>query len=141
MSRQNIIFRISCALLGLSSLTSCGLKSVEMGPVETVEAFYAAVTTGNWCEAEALCDTLSMQDYFETNKHAWDQMTKEDEKAMTIARSVLEQTNLTIVDMHKDGDRRIVLYTLEVNGHSKQQKATLRKEGGAWRVERISEEN
>ena len=44
-------------------------------------------------------------------------------------------------EVKKEGDKRIVLYTLEADGHSKTRKAIVKKEEGAWRVERITDAN
>ena len=122
-------------------LTGCrgGQKSVEMGPVETVEAFCKAVSMGQWDDAEALCDSLSMKEYIESQKQIRAQFEKEDEDAMKVVRSIMENTTVTVDDMHKADDKRVVTYTLETNGLSKTKKATLRKEEGAWRVEAITE--
>ena len=118
-----------------------GEKSVEMGPVETVEAFCKAVSTGRWDEAEALCDTVSMKDYLESHKDLWGRLEKEDEGAMKVARSIMEGATVTVDDVHKSDDKRIVTYTLEADGLSKTNKATLEKEEGAWRVEKIADAN
>lgn len=123
------------------ALTGCrgGQKSVEMGPVETVEAFCKAVSMGQWDDAEALCDSLSMKEYIESQKQIRAQFEKEDEDAMKVVRSIMENTTVTVDDMHKADDKRVVTYTLETDGLSKTNKATLRKEEGAWRVESITE--
>lgn len=122
-------------------LTGCrGVqKSVEMGPVETMEAFCKAVSMGQWDDAEALCDSLSMKEYIESQKQIRAQFEKEDEDAMKVVRSIMENTTVTVDDMHKADDKRVVTYTLETDGLSKTKKATLRKEEGAWRVEAITE--
>lgn len=114
-------------------------KSVEMGPVETVEAFCKAVATGQWDDAKALCDTLSIGEYIENQMQTWAQLEKEDEGAMRVAKSIMESATVTIDDMHKADEKRIVTYTIKTDGLSKTKKAVLRKEEGAWRVEAITE--
>ena len=111
------------------ALTGCwgGQKSVEMGPVEVTEAFCKAVSTGQWNEAEALCDSLSMKEYIESQKQIWASLEKEDEDAMKVVRSIMENTTVTVDGMQKADDRRIVTYTLENDGLSKTKKAILRK--------------
>ena len=128
-------------IISTLGLTGCrgGQKSVEMGPVETVEAFCKAVSMGQWDDAEALCDSQSMKEYIESQKQIRAQFEKEDEDAMKVVRSIMENTTVTVDDMHKADDKRVVTYTLETDGLSKTKKATLRKEEGAWRVEAITE--
>ena len=139
MSKQ--ILRLYAVVAAMVCLVGCwgGQKSAEMGPVETVEAFCKAVSAGQWDEAEALCDSLSMKDYIDVQKQTWARLEKEDEGAMKVAKSIMESTRVTVDDMHKADDKRIVTYTLETDGLSKTNKAILRKEEGAWRVEAITE--
>ena len=137
MSRQ----KIYAIVIGLAILTGCrsGEKSVEMGPVETVEAFCKAVAACDWDKAQELCDTLSMKEYIDGYRTAVNKLEKEDEGAAKIAISLLENTTVNVNDVHKHEDKRVVTYTLETDGLSKTRKATLRKEEGAWRVEAITE--
>ena len=130
-------------IISTLGLTGCrgGQKSVEMGPVETVEAFCKAICSGQWSEAELLCDSLSMREYIETQKQTWARLEKEEEGAMTVARSILESTVLTVEDMSKNDDKRVVIYKIEADGLSKTKKATLKKEEGEWRVVSITEAN
>jgi hypothetical protein len=120
-----------------------GCKGVEkekvMGPEQTVEAFCRAVTAGEWAEAEALCDTLSMKEYLDSYKEAWETLHKEDSCAMAIAKGILAGTVMSVDDIRKEDDRRIISYTLTADGNRKARKAVVRKEEGAWRVERISD--
>ena len=141
MSR--LFFRISAIVMGLICLIGChgGEKSVEMGPVETVEAFCKAVAAGEWTAAESLCDTLSMGDYLMSHKEAWRQMEKEDGDAMEIVKSIMAKTTVSVKESHKADDKRIVTFTLEAEGHRKTKKATVAKVEGAWRVEGITEAN
>ena len=131
------------AAIGVVGLMGCkgGEKSVEMGPVETVEAFCKAVSSGQWDVAEELCDSLSMKEYLDNQKQTWARLEKEDECVMKVARSIMEKTSVTVTEMHKAEDKRTVTYTLETDGLSKTKKATLRREEGEWRVEAITEEN
>ena len=118
-----------------------GGQSVEMGPSEVVEAFNRAVTAGDFSKASELCDTVAMKDYLESYKEAWDVLSAEDSTVMSIASSIHENAVIEVEDVRKEGDNRIVLYTLEADGHSKTRKAIVKKEEGAWRVERITDAN
>lgn len=112
-----------------------------MGPAETVQAFCKAVAAQQWEKAQELCDTAKMKEYIDAYKAAFDKFIKEDEGAAKVAGSILGEANVTIDDVHKENDVRIVTYTLEADGLSKTNKATLRKEEGEWRVEKITEAN
>lgn len=127
-------------MVGLSGCRG-GQKIVEMGPVETVETFCRAVTAGQWSEAGALCDTLGMKEYIESQKLVWEQLEKEDEGAMKVAKSIMESATVTVDDMKKADDKRVVTYTIETDGLSKTKKAILKKEEGEWRVVSITEAN
>ena len=122
-------------------LTGCkgAEKEKVMGPEQTVEAFCRAVTAGEWAEAEALCDTLSMREYLDSYKEAWETLHKADSCAMAIAKGILAGTVMSVDDIRKEDDRRIISYTLTADGNRKARKAVVRKEEGAWRVERISD--
>ena len=101
-------------------------KSVEMGPAETVEAFCKAVAAQQWEEAETMCDTLSMKEYINAYKAACERFSKEDEGAAKVAGSILKEAAVNISDVRKEDDKRVVTYTLEADGLSKTNKATLR---------------
>ncbi len=128
--------------MGLVMIAGCGGSNEKaLGPEETVEAFCRAVTAGNWADAKALCDTLSMKEYLDSHKEAWETLQKEDSCALAIAESILADTVMTVEGVSREDDRRIVSYTLAADGNSKTRKAILKKEEGAWRVERITDAN
>ena len=125
-------------------LTIVGCKnnsSVEMGPAEVVDAFNRAITGGDFEQARQLCDTDSMKDYLESYQEAWEVIQAEDSSALSIASSILGKAVIEVEDIQKEGEKRIVLYTLEADGHSKTRKAIVKKEEGVWRVERITDAN
>ena len=128
------------AVAGMVILTGCcGGQERAMGPEETVEAFCRAVTAGEWTEAKALCDTTSMRDYLDSYRETWETLLKKEGRVMEIAQTLLAETVTTIKDVRREDDRRIISYTLTADGNSKLKEATLRKEEGAWRVERITD--
>lgn len=131
-------------LMGLLAavFSSCASPSAEeqpMGPEDTVVAFNRAITAGDFTQASALCDTVSMKDYLESYMEAWEVISREDSSALAIASSILSGAVIEITDVKKADDRRIVSYTLEADGHSKKRSATVRKEGKKWRVELITD--
>ena len=130
----------------MAAMTLCAVgckssKSVEMGPSEVVEAFNRAITGGDFTQAKQLCDTVSMKDYLDSYHEAWDVLLAEDSSALSVAASILEKAVIEVEEVKKEGEKRIVFYTLEADGHSKTRKATVKKEKGAWRVERITDAN
>ena len=132
------------AVIILIFLVAVGCKnstSIEMGPADVVDAFNRAITGGNFEQARQLCDTASMKDYLESYQEAWEVIQAEDSSALSIASSILEKAVIDVEDIQKEGEKRIVLYTLEADGHSKTRKATVKKEEGEWRVERITDAN
>jgi hypothetical protein len=112
-----------------------------MGPADVVESFNRAITAGDFSQARQLCDTVLMKNYLDSYQEAWDVIMAEDSTALSIASSILEKAVIDVVEVRKEDEKRIVLYTLEADGHSKTRKATVKKEEGAWRVERITDAN
>ena len=129
------------AAIALCAVGCKNSTSIEMGPADVVDAFNRAITGGDFNQARQLCDTASMKDYLESYQEAWEVIQAEDSSALSIASSILEKAVIDIEDIQKEGEKRIVLYTLEADGHSKTRKATVKKEEGAWRVERITDAN
>lgn len=136
---SKFVLWINVAVLVILAGCNGAEKEKVMGPEQTVEAFCRAVTAGEWAEAEALCDTLSMKEYLDSYKEAWETLHKEDSCAMAIAKGILSGTVMSVDDIRKEDDRRIISYTLTADGNRKARKAVVRKEEGAWRVERISD--
>ena len=112
-----------------------------MGPAEVVEAFNRAITGGDFTTAYQLCDTVSMKDYLDSYQEAWNVLTAEDSSTLSIAVSILEKAVTEVKEVSKSDEKRIVLYSLEADGHSKTKKATVKKVEGAWRVEEITDAN
>lgn len=132
---------MTIAAFPLMTIGCKGGTSVEMGPADVVESFNRAITAGDFSQARQLCDTVLMKDYLDSYQEAWDVILAEDSTALSIASSILEKTVIDVVEVRKEDEKRIVLYTLEADGHSKTRKAIVKKEEGAWRVERITDAN
>ena len=137
--RKGLFLLIIVAIVIVSGCK--GEKSVEMGPVETVEAFYKAVTSGEWAEAEALCDTLTMKEYLDEYQQTWEMLKEENSDAMTVAQTLFGDADLKAESVKREEDKRIVTYTISADGLSKTKKAILKKVEGAWSVERIQDAN
>ena len=133
------VFLRAVLIFAAFSLVCCkGGGSIEMGPAEVVEAFNKAITAGDFDQAGQLCDTLSMSDYLESYREAWITLQKEDSTALSIAGHILNNAVIEVEEVRKDGDSRIVIYSLAADGHNKSKKALVKKEEGAWRVKRIT---
>lgn len=140
MKRTLNILSAFAVMTAVLSATGCANgNSVEMGPADVVEAFNRAITGGDFTTACQLCDTLAMKDYLENYEEAWNVLKAEDSSTLSIAASILEKAVIEVKEVRKDDEKRIVLYSLEADGHSKTRKATVKKEEGAWRVEKITD--
>lgn len=117
-------------------------KSVEMGPGETVEAFYRAMSRGDFDGAMSLCDTAAMASYVDAYRKAFEEASHKDSSATAIAASILSEAKLEVSDVRKEEDRRIVFYSVCPEGmEGKEKVATLRKEEGAWIVTDMRDRN
>lgn len=111
-----------------------------LGPEETVAEFFRAVAGGDAETAMSLCDTVSMKSYIDSYVYALGAMGKKDSSATAIATSALVNAEIKIDGNTKEGENRLITYTVEtVDGFTKKKTATVKKEGGAWKVERITD--
>lgn len=112
----------------------------ELGPEATVEAFYDAVSAGDFATAKELCDTVSMETYLKTNEERWEAMRQADSTLVEIAASLLSSSKIEFISTERDGDKRKVHFLIDaVMGMKKEKTATLKKEGKTWRVETITD--
>ncbi len=115
-------------------------EKVQMGPEETVEEFCRAVAGCEFDKAVSLCDTLTMKEYIERYAGAWETMARRDSGAAAVAAASLAGSDFIVEETSRDGDRRTVTYTITAGeGLQKKKTATVRKEEGAWKVERITD--
>ena len=110
-----------------------------MGPEETVEAFCRAVARGDFAAAMTLCDTTAMSPYIRKYAEAWDMLAKKDSGATAIAGAILSEAEFVFEKTVKDGDSRTMTYTIGKDGMTKRKTATVKKEEGVWKVERITD--
>ena len=96
---------------------------------------YAAVL-----ERVSLCDTVTMSTYLEMNRAEWERMMQEDSTVARIAAGMLSAAAIEFSDVEKEGDRRVVHYSIDAAmGMKKNKTATVKKEEGVWKVERIAD--
>ena len=116
-----------------------GSTDVALGPEETVEAFCRAVAGCDFEKAMSLCDTTAMKGYIGQYARAWDMMARKDSGATAIAAASLADAEFIVEDMARDGDKRTVTYTIAAGKGMKKKTAVVRKEEGAWKVEKITD--
>ncbi|MBO5419989.1 MAG: DUF4878 domain-containing protein [Bacteroidales bacterium] len=109
------------------------------GPAQVVEAFNRAITAGDFEKAASLCDTISMKNYLESYKEAWQVINMEDSTVLAIASEILTGAVLNIEEVLNEDGKKLVVYTLEADGHSKTRQARLKKEEGEWRIEAVTD--
>ena len=119
---------------------STGEEKVSMGPEETVAAFYKAITSGDFSTAAELSDSVGMGPYITEYQTKLETAAKADSSVAAIASSLLSGAAINIAEVKKDGDKRHVRYSVEVGMDLKKEKiATVKKEEGEWKVERITD--
>lgn len=135
---------MNAVVVAVMMAAGCGQRgeSVEMGPGQTVEAFCRAMAAGEFDNARALCDTVAMKDYIGNYAEALKMQMDADSSVAAIAAGLVSGAEMAIDQVVKDGDRRLVHYTITLaEGTTKTKTANVRKEEGAWRVEAITDRN
>ena len=146
MDRKKLIY-IICGLIAIgtaAALLMSGNGKAEgsgpMKPEEVTEAFCRAVASGDMEAACTICDTISMKEYLDACRITWEEAMKQDSTAAAIAKGIMDAMEFRADDVSKDGNLRIVTYTIRTpEGQYKSKEARLRKEEGAWIVERITD--
>ena len=117
-----------------------GRTEVVLGPEETVEAFCKAVAGSDFEKAMSLCDTTAMKGYIGQYAQTWNMMARKDSGATAIAAASLANAEFIVEDMTRDGDKRMIIYTIAAGKDMKKTKtAGVRKEEGTWKVEKITD--
>lgn len=115
-------------------------NDTETSPEATVEAFYHAVSKGDFTTARELCDTVSMKSYLNSYEDKWETLKQMDSTAAEIAAMILSNVEINFIRTDKDGDRRQVQFLIDATmGMKKKKTATLKKEKKGWRVETITD--
>lgn len=138
---KNILMTLT-AVVAASLMLACssgGRKSAAPGPEDVVTAFNRAISAGDFSQAKQLCDTVLMNSYLESYVATWQTICDKDSAALAIASSVLSDADIEICGNQKEGDKRMITYTVRLDGYLKTKTATLRNEEGEWKVERITD--
>lgn len=119
-------------------LTGCFQnKGEELGPEDTLRSFYTELCAGDFGKAESLCDSLTMDGYLDGFRKVWDES---DSSVCAIASDILSEMAVAVTDVEKNGHNRTIFYELTaLDGQNKEKVATLRKEEGGWKIERITD--
>lgn len=139
-----MIYNVCGQIALLSALMLIGFGKRDTGgpmkPEEVTETFCRAVAAGDIEAARTLCDTISMKEYMDACRMTWEEAVKQDSTAAAIAKGIMDSMEFRTDDVSKDGNTRIVAYTISTtDGQGKSKEARLRKEEGAWIVERITD--
>lgn len=130
-------------MAAVMTFSSCGendSKETVLGPEETVEIFWRSVAGGDLEGAKSLCDTVSMAGFLDNYKEKWEQMVQADSSASAIAAGLLSSSEMTIVKNIKEGDARTIIFAIETEtGLKKEKSATVKKEEGIWKVEKMTD--
>ena len=146
MDRKKLIYMI-CGLIAIgtaAALLISGTGKTEgrspIRPEEVTETFCRAVASGDMKTACTLCDIISMKEYMDACRSTWEEAMKQDSTAAVIAKGIMDAMEFRTDDVSKDGNISIVSYTIRTpEGQCKSKEARLRKEEGAWIVERITD--
>lgn len=138
ISRLAAAIAISAGMIWVSSCGNEGEKA--LGPGETVEAFVRALTEGNTTELSPLCDTTSMKEYIEAFTGELERLQKDNSTIAAIAVKMISESEISIEEIIKEGDKRKVIYKISgPDGSCRCKTAIVKKEEGAWKVERITD--
>ena len=142
---MNRVFKYLMIAAVTVMMAACGRKEgrkvAEMGPEETAVEFCRAVAGGDFAEAAALCDTLTMKDYISSQEKAWSMLHKADSSACRIAVGLLAEAEMTVEEVIREGDERHVFLTIVFEENRKDKQVTLKKEEGEWKVTAITDRN
>ena len=130
---------VSSLVLFAVLLTGCiQNKNAELGPEDTMQAFYKALCSGEFKQAENFCNTLDMSGYLEGFRSAWDSA---GEGITDIASDILSEMTVEVTSVQKNGQSRTIFYELVTERRIKEKIATLKKEEGAWKIAQITDRN
>lgn len=144
---MNGLLKYICAAATALMAFGCGPKDGKdggelkaLGPEDTVREFYKAVSCGDFDKAYELCDTVSMNTYLQMNRDARKELEQADSTAARIASGMLSGAGISFGNTARDGDRRQVRYSIDAGmGMKKEKTATVKKENGVWKVEKITD--
>jgi len=128
---------LTAAVIVILAAGCWGSKNAELGPKETLEAFYMALFSGDFNEAESLCGTSGMKACIEKYKNVWAQA---DSTVISIVPAILSEAAIEITDIVKNAQDRTVFYKLtSADGKTLEKIATLRNDERGWEITEITD--
>ena len=113
-------------------------KVQKSGPEEVLTDFSDAMKTGDFKKAKSMCDTASMQEYLNAYMHKWEEKSLRDSAAFASTVNMLSETVMEIANVEEMDGVCMIDYTLTLDGNTRQSRASLKKEGGEWKVAEIT---
>ena len=104
-----------------------------------METFTRHIAAGDFGLAFNLCDSTSMHDYINECMRVWERLEQNDSSVFNITSGMLSEIEVNIDEVIKEGNSRLVLYTIGVEDNYKKKTMTLQKEGGEWKVMTIAD--
>lgn len=112
----------------------------EMTPEAAVEAFYSALSQGDFASAREFCDPVSMEAFLNSYEAKWEEMRQMDSTIAEIAAAILSTAEIEFIRTEKADEGKKVYFLIDATmGMKKEKVATLKKEKKAWRVETITD--
>jgi hypothetical protein len=134
MKMRNILALAAIALITAGCFQG---NESEIGPQETLEAFYRSICSGDFDGAGNLCHKPEMDGYLENFRTTWE---KTDSTVAAMASDILSEMVIEVSDENDSGEKSSIFYKLTTSdGQSKEKVATLRKEEGTWKIEAITD--
>ena len=75
----------------------------------------------------------------ESYREKWNEAQKRDSSAHAIVAGMLDDAAIEITGTEKDGEIRHIAYTLDTGDRQKARMATVSREGGEWKVKKITD--
>ena len=130
------------ALIGICTFMH-GCRNAEekkaMGPEEVAESFIRSAAAGDFENARALCDTVTMKDYLNGLESDWAAFEKQDSSAYAIALQMISSLEFEVEDIIKEDDERHIFCSIGLEGNRKGKLVILKKEEGEWKVKETAD--
>lgn len=111
----------------------------ELGPDGVVKLFTDAMKAGDFDKALSLCDTVLMKDHLHSYMELWQDKSQKDSATFAVIQEMLAGTQITLTNTETHDGMCTVEYSLEMEKNKKNCTATLKKEGGEWKIAEIIE--
>ena len=127
MTARAVTAVLACALLGAAGCGGDDREDVR----QTIRDFVTALNTR---DADKFCDEIVTQEFVEKQTFAEGDKARADCKRLFKAVKNLKVRLVRTSNLKVDGDRATVRAVLESQGRRSDQRYSLRKEDGGWRI-------